>query len=94
MGLELQVGLTKQDFVPRTQAFHKEKALFLYLDSLISQTALSEEIISCHCLESLRAILQQKNFRDSHSIAVFTRELQTVVGGYVAAFSEAALSYM
>lgn len=89
-----KLGLTKQDFVPRTRAFHKEKALFLYFDSLKNQTSLSEEIISCHCAESLRAILQQKNFRDSHSIAVFTGELQTVMGGYVAAFSEVALSYM
>lgn len=89
-----KLGLTKQDFVPRTQAFHKEKALFLYFDSLKNQTSLSEEIISCHCAESLRAILQQKNFRDSHSIAVFTGELQTVMGGYVAAFSKVALSYM
>lgn len=72
-----KLGLTKQDFVPRTRAFHKEKALFLYFDSLKNQTSLSEEIISCHCAESLRAILQQKNFRDSHSIAVFTGELHS-----------------
>lgn len=46
MGLELQVDLTKQDFIQLAQ----REAFVQYFDSLITQAFLGKETMPCYCV--------------------------------------------